>query len=100
MPHLALRTALVFAACVVCAECAPRDSHHRELRMISPTYSFTIMPSEAPPHAREAILYKVVVRDRFSDEVVGKGPDLVFIPGLASSRVTWKATAERLPRTF
>lgn len=39
---------------------------------------------------------KLVVRDRFSDEVVGKGPDLVFIPGLASSRATWKATAERL----
>jgi pimeloyl-[acyl-carrier protein] methyl ester esterase len=39
---------------------------------------------------------KVVVRDRFSDEIVGKGPDLVLIPGLASSRVTWKATAERL----
>lgn len=39
---------------------------------------------------------KIVVRDRFSDEIVGKGPDLVFIPGLASSRATWKATAERL----
>jgi pimeloyl-[acyl-carrier protein] methyl ester esterase len=39
---------------------------------------------------------KLVVRDRFSDEIVGKGPDLVFIPGLASSRETWKATAERL----
>src|ERR1700749_1850920 len=39
---------------------------------------------------------KLVVRDRFSDEIVGKGPDLVLIPGLASSRVTWKATAERL----
>jgi len=39
---------------------------------------------------------KLVVRDRFSDEVVGKGPDLVFIPGLASSRETWKATAQRL----
>lgn len=39
---------------------------------------------------------KLVVRDRFSDEVVGKGPDVVFIPGLASSRATWKATAERL----
>ncbi len=38
----------------------------------------------------------VVVRDRFSDEIVGKGPDVVFIPGLASSRETWKATAERL----
>jgi pimeloyl-[acyl-carrier protein] methyl ester esterase len=39
---------------------------------------------------------KLVVRDRFSDEIVGKGPDLVLIPGLASSRITWKATAERL----
>ncbi len=39
---------------------------------------------------------KIVIRDRFSDEVVGKGPDLVFIPGLASSRATWKVTAERL----
>lgn len=39
---------------------------------------------------------QVVVRDRFSNEVAGNGPDLVFIPGLASSRATWKATAERL----
>jgi pimeloyl-ACP methyl ester carboxylesterase len=39
---------------------------------------------------------KLVVRDRFSDEIVGKGPDIVFMPGLASSRVTWKAAAERL----
>jgi len=39
---------------------------------------------------------KVVDRDRFSDEIVGKGPDPVFIPGLASSRSTWKASAERL----
>lgn len=39
---------------------------------------------------------EVVVRDRFSAEVVGKGPDLVLIPGLASSRATWRATAERL----
>jgi pimeloyl-[acyl-carrier protein] methyl ester esterase len=39
---------------------------------------------------------RLVVRDRFSDEIVGKGPDLVFIPGLSSSRATWKATAERL----
>jgi pimeloyl-ACP methyl ester carboxylesterase len=39
---------------------------------------------------------QVVVRERFSDEVIGKGPDLVFIPGLGSSRAVWKATAERL----
>jgi len=36
------------------------------------------------------------VRNRFSDEIVGRGPDLDFIPGLASSRDAWKATAERL----
>jgi len=34
--------------------------------------------------------------DRISIEIVGHGPDLVFIPGLASSRETWRATAERL----
>lgn len=39
---------------------------------------------------------KLVVRDRFTDEIVGKGRDVVFIPGLASSRETWKTTAERL----
>jgi pimeloyl-ACP methyl ester carboxylesterase len=38
----------------------------------------------------------LVVRDRFSDEIVGQGPDLIFIPGLSSSREVWKATAERL----
>ena len=39
---------------------------------------------------------KLVVRDRFSDEVVGNGPDLIFIPGLNSSRTTWRVSAERL----
>ncbi|HEY0107839.1 MAG TPA: alpha/beta hydrolase [Rhizomicrobium sp.] len=39
---------------------------------------------------------RLVVRDRFSDEIVGQGPDLVLIPGLASSRATWKGTADRL----
>ena len=38
----------------------------------------------------------LIVQDRFSDEIVGRGPDLVFIPGLSSSREVWKATAERL----
>ncbi|WP_404367452.1 alpha/beta fold hydrolase [Sphingomonas sp. MMS24-J45] len=38
----------------------------------------------------------MVTRDRISVEIVGKGPDLVLIPGLASSRDTWRSTAERL----
>lgn len=57
-----------------------------------------IVPSLA--HAAEPVMFPgestVVTRDRFSDEIVGNGPDLVFIPGLASSRETWKAEAARL----
>lgn len=36
------------------------------------------------------------IGDRISVEVVGKGPDVVIVPGLSSSRTTWKRTAERL----
>lgn len=39
---------------------------------------------------------RLVVRDRISVEVVGAGADLVLIPGLSSSRETWRRTAERL----
>ena len=37
--------------------------------------------------------------DRLSVEVVGEGPDIIFIPGLASSREVWRAEAERLKAT-
>ena len=58
-------------------------------------------PGRAAPADPERVFadFRLVVRDRFSDEIVGKGKDLVFIPGLASSRDTWKATAERLRGT-
>lgn len=49
--------------------------------------------------ARAAQLYPgstLVVQDRFSDEITGTGPDVVFIPGLTASRATWKATADAL----
>jgi pimeloyl-ACP methyl ester carboxylesterase len=39
---------------------------------------------------------RLVVQDRISVEVIGKGPDLVLIPGLSSSRATWKEVADRL----
>jgi pimeloyl-[acyl-carrier protein] methyl ester esterase len=37
--------------------------------------------------------------DRLSVEVVGTGPDVVLIPGFASSREVWRAEAERLKAT-
>ena len=39
---------------------------------------------------------RLVRGDRISVEVVGQGPDVVLIPGLASSRETYRRTAERL----
>jgi pimeloyl-[acyl-carrier protein] methyl ester esterase len=39
---------------------------------------------------------QLVSMDRISVEVVGKGPDVVLIPGLASSRQVWARTADRL----
>ncbi|HAJ04782.1 MAG TPA: alpha/beta hydrolase, partial [Brevundimonas sp.] len=37
--------------------------------------------------------------DRLSVEVLGSGPDVIFIPGYASSREVWRAEAERLSTT-
>jgi pimeloyl-ACP methyl ester carboxylesterase len=39
---------------------------------------------------------RIVPGDRITVEVVGQGPDVVLIPGLSSSRETWRATAVRL----
>lgn len=53
----------------------------------------------APPAPAATRLFpdsQLVVRERISVEVVGRGPDLVLIPGLASSREVWRRTAERL----
>ena len=51
------------------------------------------------PAMRPLKLYpdsRLIQGDRISVEVVGSGPDLIFVPGLSSSRETWKRTADRL----
>ena len=37
--------------------------------------------------------------DRLSVQVIGSGPDVILIPGLASSREVWRQTADRLKAT-
>ncbi|WGM32104.1 alpha/beta hydrolase [Brevundimonas sp. NIBR11] len=39
------------------------------------------------------------VSDRLSVEVIGEGPDVILIPGLASSREVWRLLATRLAAT-
>lgn len=46
------------------------------------------------PHSR------MVELGRISVEVIGKGPDVILIPGLASPRDVWRATADRLKTHF
>lgn len=45
------------------------------------------------------VVQSAFTSERLSVEVVGSGPDVVLIPGLASSREVWRAEADRLKAT-
>jgi hypothetical protein len=68
---------LLIVVAVVAAACA-RTPRENELRLWSPSYTFTIVPSTSPPHAREAILYRVVVRDRDTREPIETGEGQIY----------------------
>ena len=85
--------ALILGAMVAMAACGPREPRQRELRMISPTYNFTIIPSQAPPHAREAILYKVVIRDRDTRQPIETGEGQIYANNVERSS-TWDGFAK------
>lgn len=53
----------------------------------------------APVFAQTAAAAPAFSSDRISVEVVGEGPDVVLIPGLASSREVWRPLAEQLSAT-
>jgi hypothetical protein len=69
--------ALTLAAAVLAA-CAPGESRPPSLRQLSDHYYFTITPDQAPPHAREPILYKILVRDRESRQPIETGEGQIF----------------------
>ena len=56
--------------------------------------AFAVRAEPAPVAAQAAF-----VSDRLSVEVIGSGPDVVLIPGFASSREVWRVEAERLRAT-
>lgn len=55
--------------------------------------------SEALATPTRAVAVQAFASDRLSVEVIGSGPDVIFIPGFASSREVWRAEAERLKTT-
>jgi pimeloyl-ACP methyl ester carboxylesterase len=56
--------------------------------------AFAVRAEPAPVAAQATF-----VSDRLSVEVIGSGPDVVLIPGFASSREVWRVEAERLRAT-
>lgn len=74
----ARRTAGLFWATVALAAACGGEPGPRPLRQITESYLFTITPDQAPPHAREDILYKVLVRDRESRQPIDAGEGQIF----------------------
>ena len=65
-------------ATLAAVACGAREPRERQLRLNSNNYSFTIIPSQAPPRAREATLYKIVVRDRKSRQPIESGEGQIY----------------------
>ncbi|MDP3403256.1 MAG: alpha/beta hydrolase [Brevundimonas sp.] len=66
------------------------------LAACTPSLAIAIDAWAAPPVVQSAPAF---TSDRLSVEVVGSGPDVILIPGFASSREVWRATADRLKAT-
>jgi pimeloyl-ACP methyl ester carboxylesterase len=60
---------------------------------------FAVGVGQAFAQASHAVAAPAFDSDRMSVEVVGSGPDVILIPGFASSREVWRAEADRLKAT-
>jgi len=83
-------TVALLAGCVLAASCGRSEARQPEMHYITKTYSLTIVPSEAPPHAREDVTYKVFIRDRDTREPIQNGEGQVYSNNREGSR-TWDA---------
>ena len=80
--------AVAMASSALVASCGSSDGKPRPMHYISTDYSFTIEPDQAPPHAREPILYKIVVRDRKTREPIENGEGQIYSNNEEGAR-TW-----------
>jgi hypothetical protein len=81
-------TAAIVAACVIASGCGRSEAKQREMYYITKDYSLTITPSEAPPHAREDIVYKIFIRDRDTREPIQNGEGQIYSNNREGAR-TW-----------
>jgi hypothetical protein len=78
---------LLVATCLTTAACS-RGETKRSMRYYTKSYAFTIEPEEAPPHAREALLYKVFIRNRETREPIQNGEGQIYSNNAEGAR-TW-----------
>ena len=83
----------ILAVLLVTAACGPRERRPHQLRLYSKTYNFTIVANPAPPRAREAVLYKVVIHDRESRQPIETGEGQVYASN-AEHANTWDGFAK------
>jgi hypothetical protein len=72
------RTAGLWLAAVALATACGAEPGPRPLRQMTDSYLFTITPDQSPPHAREDVLYKILVRDRESRQPIDAGEGQIF----------------------
>lgn len=72
-----LVAAVVLAAAAIVPGCS-REARPLGLRYSSASYYFTIEADQLPPHAREPIRYKILIRDRESRQPIETGEGQIY----------------------
>ena len=88
-----MRRSLALAVIVFVAACRPSECAPPTLCQITKSYHFAITPSSAPPNAREAILYKVVIRDRENRQPIETGEGQIYANNIDRAS-TWDGFAK------
>ncbi|HEY7234657.1 MAG TPA: hypothetical protein VH539_10940 [Gemmatimonadaceae bacterium] len=76
--HAMAAIAAIVSVSLLSGSCGRSEARQREMYYFTKNYSFTITPSEAPPHAREDITYKVFIRDRDTREPIQNGEGQIY----------------------
>lgn|SRR5512143_1829860 len=84
--------AIPATALAAIAACGGGPNTPPPLRQISKTYSFTITPDSAPPHARDDIHYSIQVFDRKTRQPIEHGEGQLFSSNGQGAK-TWDGMA-------
>jgi len=83
---------LLMLGAIAAAACGG-EPKPRSLRQLTDSYLFTITPDQAPPRAREDVMYKILVRDRESRQPIEGGEGQIFAESRDGAK-TWDGLAK------